>query len=484
MQILNFTPRPYQESILKTAKEKNTLVVLPTGMGKTAISLLLSIDRLNKYPDSKIIICSPTKPLSAQHLKTFKEYSDVKEIALLTGATSPNKRQEIFNNSKIITATPQTIQSDLENNRISLENVSLLTIDEAHRSRQKFANTVITKIYKEQSKFPRILALTASPGGTRAKIKELCDNLFIEAVEIRTNDDEDIKPHIQKKDVEWIKIDLPEELKSIRDIINREYKLKVQELKKYNISVPSGRMSKKLLLFLQNRFRKEAERKNPSAYYAVSLIAQILKIDFLIELIETQTTSAAMDYFEKLKIEETKAAKAITSNVHIISAVKKLENLENPKIKKLKEIVEEELKKDNSKIIVFANYRNTIDKIINNLKDVAKPVKLIGQKEGLTQKEQIRIIKDFEEGKYNILCTSQIGEEGLDIAGSTMAIFYDAVASEIRSIQRRGRVARLIPGKIINLIAKGTRDEAFMWTSHKKEKTMQNILGNMQKKLI
>ena len=36
------TPRLYQETILATCCEKNTLVVLPTGMGKTLIAMLLA----------------------------------------------------------------------------------------------------------------------------------------------------------------------------------------------------------------------------------------------------------------------------------------------------------------------------------------------------------------------------------------------------------------------------------------------------------
>ena len=484
MQIKNFVPRSYQETILKTAMEKNTLVVLPTGMGKTAISFLLAVERLKKYPDSKIIIVSPTKPLSSQHLKTFKDHTDIREIVLLTGAITPEKRKKIFEEAKIITATPQTIQSDLKNNRISLKNVSLLTIDEAHRSREKFANTIVAKNYIENADNPRILALTASPGGTKAKINEICENLFIEAIEIRTNEDEDIKPHVQNKEIEYIKVDLTEEIKKIRDLVNIEYKHKIKDLEKFNINTNSGKITKKLLLYYQNRFRKNLSKGNPASYYALSLIAQVLKIGFLIELIETQTTNSAIEYFEKLKVEETKAAKFIINNKIISDSMIKLQGLEHPKLKELKKFVIEEMKNKNSKIIIFANYRNTVDELVNYLKGVAKPVKLVGQKEGVTQKQQIETIKEFASGKYNCLIGTSITEEGLDIMGSTTAIFYDAVPSEIRSIQRRGRVARLIPGKIIHLIAKGTRDEASLWSSYRKEKTMQNILKNMQQKQL
>ena len=118
--LLNFTPREYQESIFQSAKEKNTLVVLPTGIGKTAIALLLILERLNKFPDSKVVFCSPTKPLCNQHYETIKNNTNIEKekITLYTGNLSPKTRKELFESSKVIIATPQTIQSDLENKRI------------------------------------------------------------------------------------------------------------------------------------------------------------------------------------------------------------------------------------------------------------------------------------------------------------------------------------------------------------------------------
>ena len=49
--IKGFTPRLYQETILATAAQKNTLIVLPTGMGKTNIFLMLAAQRLKQYPN-------------------------------------------------------------------------------------------------------------------------------------------------------------------------------------------------------------------------------------------------------------------------------------------------------------------------------------------------------------------------------------------------------------------------------------------------
>ena len=128
---------------------------------------------------------SVSKPLTNQICNEFKECTTINKdkIILLTGATPPTKRIGLYADAIIITATPQTIKEDLENNRITLENFSLLTIDEAHRSRENFANTKVAKYYKKQNPKGRILALTASPGSTKAKIDEICKNLYIEAVE-------------------------------------------------------------------------------------------------------------------------------------------------------------------------------------------------------------------------------------------------------------------------------------------------------------
>ena len=175
MEIRNFTPRSYQESIRDICINNNTLVILPTGLGKTKIALLTSISRLNKFPDSKVLLLTPTKPLVSQIYNEFVDYTNIdkSKMTMLTGKDNPENRKHLFNKSNVIIATPQTIQKDLERNRIHLKNVSLLCIDEAHRSRNKFANTIVAKNFIENSEYPRIIALTASPGGNKEKINDV-----------------------------------------------------------------------------------------------------------------------------------------------------------------------------------------------------------------------------------------------------------------------------------------------------------------------
>jgi Fanconi anemia group M protein len=488
--LINFTPREYQLSILETCRNNNTLVVLPTGTGKTAIALLLGLERLNKFENSKILLLSPTKPLCQQHFNTFKNNTNINEILLLTGIINAEKRKELWQNSKIIVATPQTIQKDLESNRINLKDFSLLIVDEAHRSRENFANTHVTRYYFEQALNPRLIALTASPGGTLEKIKDIMKNLNLEAVEIRTDLDKDVMPYVQKKEVEWINIQLPKELLNLHELIKKIYLEKAKGLRNLGVTKPVNLISKKDLLNLQFQLRKTLYQ-NKSSFYGLSLTAQLMKIDYILELLEIQSLSSLKKYFEKLKNDESKAAKnllKLKEIQEIVNLTNELanKNIEHPKFNKLLEIVKEEIKiNKNVKIIIFANYRDTVDSILNLFKkNNIKVVKLIGQKSGLTQKQQIMTVKTFEESGDNVLVGTSITEEGLDIKGVNLAIFYEAVPSEIRKIQRTGRVARLQAGKIMFLITKNTRDEAYFWSSYQKEKTMKKTLYNLKDKNI
>src|SRR3989338_5358744 len=99
MSLINISPREYQQKIFETAKSTNTLVVLPTGLGKTLIALMLAIERKNKFPLSKILFLAPTKPLVEQHFEYFKKHLPglYADLQLFTGALAAKKRKEIWN---------------------------------------------------------------------------------------------------------------------------------------------------------------------------------------------------------------------------------------------------------------------------------------------------------------------------------------------------------------------------------------------------
>ncbi|MEK6856814.1 MAG: DEAD/DEAH box helicase, partial [Nanoarchaeota archaeon] len=270
--IKNFTPRDYQKEIFETTKDKSTLICLPTGTGKTINIILLALHRLNTFPNSKIALVSPTKPLNAQHVKTFGEQTTIteNEIALVTGVTKAESRKDLYK-KRVIIATPQTLKEDISNGRFSFKEFSLLAIDEAHRAIGNYAYGFLAEDYVHNSDYPLILALTASPGGTRMKIEEIKSNLHIDAVEIRTEDE--IKEHMQEKETIWLEVELSPELKNLQSLIKSAFKSRIEDLKKIGFTKPSSLITKKDLIILQQQLRKNLSQKNPTTFYGISLTA-------------------------------------------------------------------------------------------------------------------------------------------------------------------------------------------------------------------
>ncbi len=481
--------RLYQESILATASGKHTLCVLPTGMGKTQIAIMLTALRLEKYPESRVLVMAPTRPLVNQHLKSFAGSMTLgrEDFQVLTGFVGKEKRKALYR-KKIILATPQVIRNDIESGVLSLKGFSLLIIDEAHHSVGEYAYPHIVKTYLEEAEHPRILGLTASPGGTREKIEEIRRNIGAEAVEIRTEEDSDTLPYVKGVDIEWVNVELPESFRKIRDYIMNAYQGRVTSLKRMHL-VRSSRISKKELLLVQQKLQRDIREGKRWAYAAASTAAQAIKLEHALMLLETQGISNLQKYWNKLKRDKSKAGEKIVKNRDISHAIYLTNSLfesgsRHPKISKLCSVIQGELEnRPDSRIIVFANFRDTVKEIVSVLSKIsgARPVEFVGQKEGLTQKEQMSRLLGFRDGTYNILVGTSVSEEGLSIEGADMAVFYEPVPSEIRSIQRRGRVGRYAKGKVVVLITRNTRDQAYYWTSRTKERRMKDTVRGMKK---
>ncbi|MFX1500386.1 MAG: DEAD/DEAH box helicase, partial [Promethearchaeota archaeon] len=171
-QILNYHGleiREYQMKIAEQCKNKNSLVVIPTGLGKTIIAVLVTSEILKAVPaDSKIIILAPTRPLINQHYKIFTQFLNVSEenFAVLTGKTLPEKRAKIFSEHQILFYTPQTLRNDIVNKKYTLQNTALIIFDEAHHSSGDYPYTIISDEFAITNPDGIILGLTASPGAS------------------------------------------------------------------------------------------------------------------------------------------------------------------------------------------------------------------------------------------------------------------------------------------------------------------------------
>ena len=483
----------------------NCLIILPTGLGKTKTAILAAAQRLNSFPNSKILFLTVTKPLAEQIYNEAKECIDLDEnkIVLFTGSVAPKKREEFWKNSIVIVSTPQCIENDIINRRIGLEDVSLLIADEAHNAVKDYSYTWVAKQYHKKSRFPRIVGLTASPGSDLEKIQEVCKNLYIEEIEIRTDKDPDVKPYVHEIEIGWVKVGLPEVFLEARKYLKDFLNDRLEKLKKWGILRRTNLryVSKTELLSLQAQLRGRAStgEKDFVLWTAISVLAEIMKVSHGLELLETQGIIPLYKYMQKMQHDavntKVKAVKNVVKDLNFRSAfikVSKLyeEKVEHPKLVELQKIVDKEIKGNaDKKIIVFSQYRdNGVDVVekLNNIEN-ANAKLFVGQlkkgETGLTQKEQKAVLDDFRAGKFNVLVATSIGEQGLDIPQVDIVIFYEPVPSAIRHIQRRGRTGRHEKGKVIVLMTKDTMDEGHKWSAHHKEKRMYRNLENIKKKL-
>ena len=480
--------RIYQQVIVANALKKNTLCVLGTGLGKTAVATLTIAGMLSKK-DGKILIVAPSRPLVEQHYNSLRTFLNIDEdkIVILTGKIAPAKRKKIWEEGKIFIATPQIVENDIVANRINTDDFVLLIADEAHHTTGNHSYTFVASVFKNKS---HVLGLTASPGSNIDKILEICENLGIEHVEIRTYDDADVRQYIKTVRLRPVKVELPKEYEECINLLKSALKERLKVLRDNKI-IYSMNVNKSELLMLQ---KKIMTIPDSSKYELIKIASEAIKLDYAIETLECQGKEAFLNYYERLGSQNTKSAKAIVRDSKVLKAVYKLRTseIEHPKMKKLIEIVNKILNKNNEsgnkeKIIIFAQYRDTVDKIVNVLNSKGiNAIPFVGQSnkdgKGMSQKKQVEAVEKFKnDDNINVLVSTSVSEEGIDIMSVNYVIFYEPVPSEVRFIQRRGRASRGEGGECIILITKDSRDEGYYWSAINKERKMKRLLKDMQK---
>ena len=498
--------RLYQQVLAADVLKKgNTMIVAPTALGKTIVATLVAADRLEKVKNSKILVLAPSKPLSIQHESTFKEFLTV-PCSSITGAVKTDERVKRWEESQIICATPQTVESDLLKGRYSLKDVSLVVFDECHHGVGSYSYVYLASRYVKESKFNLILGLTASPGSDKEKIKEVCDNLYIQSIVVKTEEDNDVRPYFNPVAIDWVRVKMSSELEKIKTHVDKALKIRLKGLKNMGV-IRTVSVNKLDILKARGRVQSAIARSvNPKkeCFQAISILSAVINIQHSQELIETQGVVTFNKYVARLRKKKTKAAKSLIQDPNFGKAIylareAEKHGLEHPKLKKVTDIIKKELGQNgqtklqsdryvkdadqkSSKIMVFTQYRDSLEMIHQKLeKEGIKSAKFFGQasrdgEKGLTQKEQKEIIKAFKIGEYDVLLSTSVAEEGIDIPAVDLVILYEPVPSEVRMIQRRGRTGRKRSGRVKVLITNGTRDEGYYWASVNKERRMKHQL--------
>ena len=468
--------RDYQVNLANQAIKENCIVVLPTGLGKTAIALNVIAEYLAKGTGGALFL-APTRVLVHQHYEFLKANLTLDDISLITGEDPIQKRTKLWSNS-VICATPEITKNDLDRQIVSPEQFNLVVFDEVHRTVGDYAYSGIAERFENSS--ARLIGLTATLPSEKEKATEILTRLRISSIAERTEDSPDVKPYIQETKTEWINVELPPELKSIQTLLKLALNERYDTLQKNGIRLAEQQSLSALLRIRQ--FVLSRNRRSAKPLFTA------IRIHYALSMLEAHGITPFLKFCERARKKKGVGVKELfevdpnfTRAVHLAKEAQS-RGIEHSKIPKLKEILESVP----GKALIFTSYRDSVDLIFNKLTEMGISAGiLIGKagQTGLKQKEQIEAVQKFRDGIFQVLVATRVGEEGLDIAEVNQVIFYDNVPSSIRYIQRRGRTGRKDTGKLVVLIAKNTIDERYYWIGKRKMLAAKSMGDKMTKVL-
>jgi Fanconi anemia group M protein len=492
---------PFQLDLARIGLHEDLLVVLPTGMGKTVIAALLAAERL-RATDQKVLFLAPTRPLVQQHSESFGRWFTELRRARFSGTVKSPIREGSWEEAEAVFATPQIIENDLAAKLYSLADVGLVIFDEAHRTVGKYAYVSIAAEYlAHRPEGGRVLALTASPGGEEERIEGVVGVLGVRRVEARSRSDDGVREYVHEVKVETRWVELPPGARHIQELLRRATHDEGHKLQKMGFlrKKPLASLSVKDLIALRAEiFARPGPmvRKFGPLYHQLLL----LHLHHALERLETQGLGPFLQYLARVGVKEKagKADRALLKLPPVLQARQEAERLlgergelSHPKLEVLGQLVDEEMKVPRGRpprVLVFAQYRDTISDIQEFLKARGYVVeRFVGQAtrdagdKGMNQREQGQILQGFRVGRFPILVSSSVGEEGIDVPDVDVVVFFEAIPSEIRAIQRRGRTGRSSVGRVVVLLTSETRDVGYQMAEARRERSMGRVIRRLSR---
>ncbi|XP_051723833.1 Fanconi anemia group M protein-like isoform X3 [Ctenopharyngodon idella] len=518
----NYPVRQYQLQICEAALLRNTLVCLPTGLGKTFIAAVLMYNYYRWFPAGKIVFMAPTKPLVAQQIQACYGVMGIPQqhMAELTGSTAAQQRRELWRSRRVFFLTPQVMVNDLSRNTCPAAQVKCVVIDEAHKATGNHAYCQVVRELRNQTQHFRVLALSATPGGDVKAVQQVISNLLISHIELRSEDSPDVQTHVHQRSLEKIVVPLGESL-------TRYQTQYLQVLEKFTSRLTQMRLlnhrdlrslTKYQIILAREQFRRnppphvQGPQQGPiegdfalciSLYHGYELLQQmgVRSLFLFIQNIfsgpkessrmknELQRCPVFMDLYREMETMFATSSRG-PQEPYVYS---------HPKLQKLDEVVlrhfqtwaeSSESKAStevSTRVMIFSSFRESVQEIaemLNRHQPLVRVMTFMGQASagkgvrGFTQKEQLEVVRRFREGGFNTLVSTCVGEEGLDIGEVDLIVCFDAQKSPIRLVQRMGRTGRRRQGRIVVILAEGREERTYNQSQSNRRSINKSIMGN------
>ncbi|XP_039525342.1 Fanconi anemia group M protein isoform X4 [Pimephales promelas] len=514
----NFPVREYQLRICEAALLRNTLVCLPTGLGKTFIAAVIMYNYYRWFPAGKIVFMAPTKPLVAQQIEACHGVMGIPQphMAELTGSTAAQDRRELWRSRRVFFLTPQVMVNDLCRNTCPAAQVKCVVIDEAHKATGNHAYCQVVRELSNQSQRFRVLALSATPGGDVKAVQQVISNLLISQIELRSEDSPDVQAHVHQRSLEKIVVPLGE-------LLTAHQTRYQQVLEKFTSRLTQMRLLSHRDLYSLSMYQiilaREQFRRNPPPYVQGPQQGPI-EGDFAIcitlyhgyDLLQQMGIRSLFLFFQNIfsgAKESSRARNELQRCPVFMDLYREMESMfatssrgpqdpyvySHPKLQKLDEVVlrhfqtraESSDSEVSTRVMIFSSFRESVQEIaeiLNRHQPLVKVMTFMGQAStgkgvrGFTQKEQLEVVRRFREGGFNTLVSTCVGEEGLDIGEVDLIVCFDAQKSPIRLVQRMGRTGRRRQGRIVVILAEGREERMYNQSQTNRHSINKSIMGN------
>lgn len=507
--------RDYQFNIVHRGLFHNLLVALPTGLGKTFIAAAIMLNWYRWTHDAQIIFVAPTKPLVSQQVEACFTIAGIprSQTTMLTGDVSAGLRAEEWKEKRVFFMTPQTLINDLKTGSCDPKRIVLIVIDEAHRATGGYAYVEVVKFVRRFNESFRVLALTATPGGNVEQVQKVIDGLDISRCEIRTEQSIDIREYVHAKDVSKEVFDPTDEMellfewysKAITPVLNVVNGVNAYWQRDPLKLTPFG-CTEAMRQWNNSDAGRHANKQVKGMVYSVmSLLASIAQS---LELLKYYSIRCFYDKLLQFR-KETREGKSKSKYRKQIDESEPFERMMvrlnawtvdpdftgHPKLQQVRATVLQHFidageganggDRTATRIEIFSHYRDSVEEIYRLLKrdsPIVRPHVFVGQSagknsEGMSQKKQLDVTQKFKSGEYNVLISTSVGEEGLDIGEVDLIICYDSKSSPIRLLQRMGRTGRKREGRVVWLQMKGKEQDDAIKAMDGYEK-MQGLIAN------
>ncbi|KAG4075988.1 hypothetical protein HA402_003814 [Bradysia odoriphaga] len=461
-------PRSYQHLILDVCLKKNTIIYLPTGAGKTFIALLAmkylakDLDKALSDGGKRSIFVVNTVALANQQQK-FIEESTAFRTAVYTGdmnvdVWSNDQWAEEFEKYQVLVATCQIILDIVRHGFIEMKHINVLIFDEAHHAMKDSPMHQLMKQYSlaSESERPRVIGLTgmlltgnvkphtvithlekleATLHGTIATVESFEEHEVV--MSYSTNPEENI--------VKYAAHPLTEFQERIIAIVTM--------IKEKVISWPNSiSVCCKIKKMLNDFLHQQAELGNYGS--SIAILSVLIELELLKNSSDSKGTKQivrqSIAYVEQIRglivdeMEDVESAGQILSNsstkvVYLISILKKKLQIYGPKMKALIFVTRRHTAKNIHHIIqkfgqVDENFTIKSDFMVGNNSSVPESIEQV-----LENKWNRKVIERFKKGEINVIVSTSVLEEGIDLQMCNLVISYD-VPKEFRSyVQSKGR---------------------------------------------